>query len=242
MPLVSSSAEVRRPGPARHRRCRSSGITGPRPAGGPPPPTSRAWTRRCLTTWTPSSPTTTPRCAVCWWCAMATWWSSATGRASRPATATTSAREGLDQTVGELLADHLPANADPRLRQVTVEQLLTMTSGLAGDDASLGGDDRLFDRILESRDWVRHILGRRLETTPGESWAYSGDRGRCHRPVLPGLRQGKALWALGIAADDALELTVRHWPVSPAEWESTSGRRWPGPGARPGCAPPGRGS
>ena len=37
--------------------------------------------------------------------------------------------KGLDQTVGELLADHLPANADPRLRQVTVEQLLTRPLG-----------------------------------------------------------------------------------------------------------------
>ena len=55
--------------------------------------------------------------------------------------------QGLDQTVGELLADHLPATADPRLRQVTLKQLLTMTSGLAGDDSSLGGDDQLFDRI-----------------------------------------------------------------------------------------------
>jgi hypothetical protein len=42
--------------------------------------------------------------------------------------------KGLDQTVGELLATHLPRNADPRLRRVTVRQLLTMTAGLAGDD------------------------------------------------------------------------------------------------------------
>ena len=51
---------------------------------------------------------------------------------------------------------------------------MTMTSGLAGDDSSLGGDDQLWDRMARSRDWVRHILGRRLETTPGESFAYSG--------------------------------------------------------------------
>jgi len=40
--------------------------------------------------------------------------------------------KGLDQPVGELLARHLPKDADPRLAQVTLEQLLTMTSGLAG--------------------------------------------------------------------------------------------------------------
>ena len=65
----------------------------------------------------------------------------------------------LDQTVDELLADHLPANADPRLRQASVKQLLAMTSGLPSDDSSLGGDDQISDRLSRSRDGVRHILG-----------------------------------------------------------------------------------
>jgi CubicO group peptidase (beta-lactamase class C family) len=81
--------------------------------------------------------------------------------------------KGLDQTVGELLAAHLPKDADPRLAHVTLEQLLTMTSGLAGDDPSLGGDPRVSARQGASRDWVGHILGRRLATNPGTSFAYS---------------------------------------------------------------------
>jgi CubicO group peptidase (beta-lactamase class C family) len=81
--------------------------------------------------------------------------------------------KGLDQTVGELLAAHLPKDADPRLAQVTLEQLLTMTSGLAGDDPSLGGDPRVSERQEVSRDWVGHILGRQLATNPGTSFAYS---------------------------------------------------------------------
>jgi CubicO group peptidase (beta-lactamase class C family) len=81
--------------------------------------------------------------------------------------------KGLDQTVGELLARHLPNDADPPLGRVTVEQLLTMTSGLAGDDPSLGGDPSLMDSLYRSRDWVRQILGRRLATTPGTRFAYS---------------------------------------------------------------------
>jgi CubicO group peptidase (beta-lactamase class C family) len=81
--------------------------------------------------------------------------------------------KGLDQTVGELLARHLPTDADSRLARVTLQQLLTMTSGLAGDDPSLGGDPRVSARQGASRDWVRHILGRRLATTPGTSFAYS---------------------------------------------------------------------
>jgi CubicO group peptidase (beta-lactamase class C family) len=81
--------------------------------------------------------------------------------------------KGLDQTVGELLARHLPKDADPRLARVTLEQLLTMTSGLAGDDPSLGGDPRVSARQGASRDWVRHILGWRLATNPGTGFAYS---------------------------------------------------------------------
>jgi CubicO group peptidase (beta-lactamase class C family) len=81
--------------------------------------------------------------------------------------------KGLDQTVGELLARHLPKDADPRLARVTVEQLLTMTSGLPGDDPSIGGDWSLMDRLIHSRDWVRHILSRRLAANPGTSFAYS---------------------------------------------------------------------
>ena len=81
--------------------------------------------------------------------------------------------KSLDQTVGELLATHLPKDADPRLARVTLKQLLTMTSGLAGDDASLDGDEEVFSAMLWSPDWVRHILSRRLETEPGEQFAYS---------------------------------------------------------------------
>jgi CubicO group peptidase (beta-lactamase class C family) len=81
--------------------------------------------------------------------------------------------KSVDQTVGELLAAQIPQDADPRIAQVTVKQLLTMTSGLAGDDESSGGDPRIEDAMVKSPDWVRHILGRRLETEPGTHFAYS---------------------------------------------------------------------
>ena len=78
-----------------------------------------------------------------------------------------------DQTVGELLATHLPRDADPRFARVTVKQLLTMTSGLPGDDASLGGDEDVATAMVRSPDWLRHILSRRLEAEPGTHFAYS---------------------------------------------------------------------
>jgi CubicO group peptidase (beta-lactamase class C family) len=38
---------------------------------------------------------------------------------------------------------------------------------------SQGGDPGLMQRLQQSRDWVRHILGRKLATTPGTTFAYS---------------------------------------------------------------------
>ena len=136
--------------------------------------------------------------------------------------------QGLDQTVEEVLADHLPANMDPRLRQVTIKQLLTMTSGLAGDDSSLSGDDQLWDHMFQSRDWVRHILSRRLVSSPGAEFAYSSASSHLLSAVVAdatgqstlAFARAKLFDPLGVAADNALEQTVRHWPVTPAELEA----------------------
>jgi CubicO group peptidase (beta-lactamase class C family) len=136
--------------------------------------------------------------------------------------------ESLDQTVEELLVDHLPANADPRLRRATVKQLLAMTSGLAGDDSSLGGDDKISDRLFKSRDWIRHILGQRLESNPGERFAYSSATSHLLSAIVAdatgqstlAFAQAELFGPLGVATDDALELTVKHWPVTQAELEA----------------------
>jgi CubicO group peptidase (beta-lactamase class C family) len=136
--------------------------------------------------------------------------------------------KGLDQTVEELPADHLPATADPRLRQATVEQLLTMTSGLAGDDATVGGDDRIVEHMFHSPDWVRHILSRRLDRAPGEDAAYSSATSHLLSAIVAdatgqstlAFARAKLFAPLGIAADDALEPTIRHWPPTPAQDEA----------------------
>jgi CubicO group peptidase (beta-lactamase class C family) len=133
--------------------------------------------------------------------------------------------EGLDQTVEELLADHLPADADPRLRRVTVEQLLTMTSGLAGDEALPGGLDGISDRMAHSRDWVRHILGRRLVSEPGAEFAYSSASSHLLSAMVAdssgqstlAFARAELFAPLGITVDDALEPAIRDWPLTRAE-------------------------
>ena len=99
----------------------------------------------------------------------------------------------LDDTLAELL----PAYADhmrPNVAAITVEQLLTMTSGLT-PDVHVGVLP--FER---SRDWVADILDRGITATPGE-FAYSSAGSHLLAAILteatgkpgPRLRPGQAV-------------------------------------------------
>ncbi len=145
--------------------------------------------------------------------------------------------ESLDQTVEELLDDHLPPNADPRVRAATVEQLLTMTAGLAGDDSSTGGDDTIWDRTENSRDWTRYTLGRHLQSNPGERFAYSNATAHLLSAIVAdstgestlSFARTELFAPLGIITDDAPELTISHWPRTKAELDAFEKARvvWP---------------
>ena len=155
--------------------------------------------------------------------------------------------KALDQTVGELLAAQLPKDADPRFAGVTVQQLLTMTSGLAGDEESLGGDPRVNEATLKSPDWVRHILSRRLAWEPGTQWAYSNDGAHLLSAIVANVSgqstmafaRAKLFNPLGIRADGAFEPVLSDhieaetveayqrasvaWPVDPQGYHDGAG-------------------
>ena len=79
--------------------------------------------------------------------------------------------------------------------------------------------------VFRSRDWIRHILGRRLESNPGERFAYSDATSHLLSAVVAdatgqstlAFARAELFGPLGIATDDALELTVNHWPLTQAE-------------------------
>jgi CubicO group peptidase (beta-lactamase class C family) len=133
--------------------------------------------------------------------------------------------KSLDQSVGELLAAHLPKHADPRVRAITVRQLLTMTGGLPGDDQPTGGDVRLSTRLFHSRDWVSHILGRPLATTPGTSFAYSNASSHLLSAIVAdatgqstlGFARARLFGPLGIHSDHAFQPRAEAQTATPAQ-------------------------
>jgi len=75
--------------------------------------------------------------------------------------------ESLDQTIGELIPDRIPADADPRTPDITLRHLLTMTSGW---DWDIYAD---YPTIIASDDWVDLTLSLPVVYEPGTVYAYN---------------------------------------------------------------------
>lgn len=75
--------------------------------------------------------------------------------------------EGVDQKIAPLLARDLPEDADPRLAEVTVGNLLSMQAGLGRTSGPNYG------RWVSSRNWVRAALAEPFDGEPGGEMLYS---------------------------------------------------------------------
>jgi CubicO group peptidase (beta-lactamase class C family) len=78
--------------------------------------------------------------------------------------------KGLIQDVRQPIASWFPAlrrDPDPRKRRITLEDLLTMRSGLE----STSGEN--YGPWVRSRNWVRYAIGRPMIGDPGTSMEYS---------------------------------------------------------------------
>lgn len=75
--------------------------------------------------------------------------------------------DGVDQPIAPLLADDLPANPDPRLRAITIGNLLSMQAGLGSTSGAQYG------AWVNSRNWVRNALAQPFEEEPGGRMVYS---------------------------------------------------------------------
>jgi CubicO group peptidase (beta-lactamase class C family) len=73
----------------------------------------------------------------------------------------------LQQTVGDLIPDRIPADADPAVANVTIWQLLTMTSGLAWDAATD------WPTLIASDDWIAMTLSLPVTGVPGQTYVYN---------------------------------------------------------------------
>ena len=79
----------------------------------------------------------------------------------------------------DYLVDFFPnmtiQNLDSRKQAITVEDLLTMTSGLPWDEHShpYTHPENDWYRMTSSDNWVEFVINRPMDYSPGEAWAYN---------------------------------------------------------------------
>ncbi len=83
----------------------------------------------------------------------------------------------VDAPIRELISEFVDAEVDdPRKDELTLEQVLTMTSGFEWDEFSLPyGDPRNdFSEMRRSSDWMAYVFDQPLVDSPGTRFEYNG--------------------------------------------------------------------
>jgi CubicO group peptidase (beta-lactamase class C family) len=81
----------------------------------------------------------------------------------------------LDQKVLSFFSNRTFANPDTRKDNITIEHLLTMTSGLEWNEFEVpySSPSNDFNLMYNSADWVQYVLDRPMDEDPGQVWNYN---------------------------------------------------------------------
>jgi CubicO group peptidase (beta-lactamase class C family) len=116
---------------------------------------------------------------------------------------------GLLPGVQAPIAPFFPTLLDPQKRQITIEDLLTMRSGLASTS------NRNYGAWVQSPNWVRYILSRPLLGPPGEQMNYSTGNTHLLSAILTQVSGGDTWKFAQDALARPLGITLAKWPQDP---------------------------
>ena len=115
---------------------------------------------------------------------------------------------GLDTPLATYYPE-LRRDPDPRKASITVEDLLTMRSGLESTSGEAYG------AWVRSRNWVRYVLTRPMVSAPGTSMEYSTGTSHLLSAILTKV-SGRSTWALAHEwLGRPLGFTFARWPRDP---------------------------
>jgi CubicO group peptidase (beta-lactamase class C family) len=115
---------------------------------------------------------------------------------------------GVDAPIAQYFPELAAANTDARKRKITIEDLLTMRSGLVDTNRGYGA-------WVQSSNWVRYLLTRPLQQQPGEPMNYNTGNTHLLSAILTRV-SGSDTWTFAqntLAAP--LDITLAKWPRDP---------------------------
>jgi CubicO group peptidase (beta-lactamase class C family) len=117
--------------------------------------------------------------------------------------------EGPDQSIASFFPQQLGPGEDPRKREITTGQLLSMQSGL---ERTSGAN---YGRWVTSRDWVGYALSRPMVSDPGSQRIYSTGNSHLLSAMLT-KATGQSTWAYARdRLSGPLGMTLPRWPADP---------------------------
>ena len=115
---------------------------------------------------------------------------------------------GVDAPIAPYFPELSATNADPRKRKITIEDLLTMRSGLVDTNRGYGA-------WVQSPNWVRYLLTRPLQQQPGEPMDYNTGNSHLLSAILTKV-SGSDTWTFAQSVLAApLGITLAKWPRDP---------------------------
>jgi CubicO group peptidase (beta-lactamase class C family) len=132
---------------------------------------------------------------------------------------------GTDARVVDFFEDYQIENLDEDKRTMTIEDLLTMRSGLDWDEWSYAYDDprNTCAQMEKSQDWIQFVLDRPMANEPGQVFVYNSGASQLLSAIVKE--------ASGLAVDEYAEahlfgplgIAQYHWKATPKGWPDTEG-------------------
>lgn len=117
--------------------------------------------------------------------------------------------EGVEERIETYFEGEYSDKVDPRMREITVEHLLTMKSGLATES------NESLCPYVDSDNWVRYILGRGMAGAPDGQWVYTTANTHLLSAILT---RSTGMSTLDFASEylfDPLEIEPGDWERDP---------------------------
>jgi CubicO group peptidase (beta-lactamase class C family) len=111
----------------------------------------------------------------------------------------------VDQPIASVLAGEFPAKADPRLRSITLDHLLTMRAGL---ERTSGAN---YGRWVASPNWVRSALSQPFVDEPGGRMLYSTGNSHLLSAILTEASERSTLDLAREWLGEPLRITIPPW-------------------------------
>jgi CubicO group peptidase (beta-lactamase class C family) len=132
--------------------------------------------------------------------------------------------ESLDTPILSYFGDYDLSGVDPRLHNATLEDLLTMRSGIEWHEQDRPADETNTTVQLErSEDWIQFTLDQPMDAEPGTKWVYNSGGSHLMSGVI---RASTGEYVTSYAEEHLFgPLGIRdyHWKTTPTGYPDTEG-------------------